>query len=164
MAPQQPTITGRTCIENQAVEIHAPAPSRERKKTLYPGKAKLLLPGQGGKENNSTMSTKLAFNDEKPSGFLHIPDLGGHDGSDLTPLPSPLPASLLGDIGAVPPSPGVLTVIERKLPVPRSRIGTTTSQDTSLDQTTLIENRDSFEEELFRGLSRDEDVEGKYLP
>ena len=148
---------------NQAVEIHAPAPSRERKKTLYPGKAKLLLPGQGGKDNNSTMSTKLAFNDEKPSGFLHIPDLGGHDGSDLTPLPSPLPASLLGDIGAVPPSPGVLTVIERKLPVPRSRIGTTTSQDTSLDQTTLIENRDSFEEELFRGLSRDEDVEGKYL-
>ena len=118
-------------------------PSRERKHTLYP-RTKLLLPGKGSKDSN--ISQEL-----------------GSDGSELTPLPSPLPASLLGDIGAVPPSPGVLTVIERKLPLTqRSRMGTTTSQDTSLDQTTFVENRnmqsDSFEEELFRGLSRDDDI------
>ena len=118
-------------------------PSRERKHTVYP-RTKLLLPGKGSKDSN--ISQEL-----------------GSDGSELTPLPSPLPASLLGDIGAVPPSPGVLTVIERKLPLTqRSRMGTTTSQDTSLDQTTFVENRnmqsDSFEEELFRGLSRDDDI------
>ena len=66
---------------------------------------------------------------------------------------------------AVPPSPGVLTVIERKLPLPRSRIGTTTSQETSsLDHPTCIESRglpDSFEEELFLGLSRDKDDENE---
>ena len=122
-----------------------PVSIKERKNTLYP-KTKLLLPGKGSK-------------DETIQGLFTTQELGA-DGSELTPLPSPLPASLLGEIGAVPPSPGVLTVIERKLPLPRSRIGTTTSQDTSLDQTTLVENRgasDSFEEELFRGLSRDDD-------
>ena len=135
-----------------------PVMPKERKNTLYP-KAKLLLPGKGGKDTNSAMQLKSNLSDEKLPGLLITQELGV-DGSDLTPLPSPLPASLLGDIGAVPPSPGVLTVIERKLPLPRSRIGTTTSQDTSLDQTTLVENRgvpDSFEEELFRGLSRDDD-------
>ena len=91
------------------------------------------------------------------TGLLAIKD----NGKDIpAPLTSPLPSSLQGDLDAVPPSPGVLTVIERKLPLPRSRIGTTTSQDTSLDHPTCIENRgipDSFEEELFRGLSRDDD-------
>ena len=69
---------------------------------------------------------------------------------------------------SVPPSPGVLTVIERK-PHPRSRIGTETSLDTSIDNPTCIDRGVSFEEELFRGLSRenndedDDEVEEEFV-
>ena len=145
------------CIK--AENTTSPNTSKERKKLLYP-RTKLTLPGKGNKDGSSLLPKPNVVDDQNRN-RLNTQDLL-LDGSDLTPLPSPLPASLLGDVGAVPPSPGVLTVIERKLPLPRSRIGTTTSQDTSLDQTTLIENPgvpESFEEELFRGLSRDEDNE-----
>ena len=166
---QHPNISNldlNQASNQQLAEIESIASSgtsKERKKTLYP-KTKLTLPGKGNKDCSSLLP-KLSTGDDQNRNRLNTQDFLP-EGPDLTPLPSPLPASLLGDVGAVPPSPGVLTVIERKLPLPRSRIGTTTSQDTSIDQTTLIENSgvpDSFEEELFRGLSRDEDNETQDL-